>query len=371
MHKPNIVHICLSSGWGGLEMYPIRTAKEFLNRGYQVYGICLAGSQVHRQMVEIGVECFAVKSKAHLVMTGLLRLNRWLTQRQVETVHSHKSGDILVSALLHTLTARRSFFTEHMGVKRPKKDAFHRWVYRHLERVFSISQETYQRNINALPVDIEKITPLWLGTPVPSTKPAPSVQQVAELKQTLNIPAESPVVGTVGRVCYGKGQMQLLEAFEQLAPNYPHIHLLIVGGLDAGQGSDAEFIQQLKRRVQSSEFTDRIHLAGFRRDTEAMYGIMDVVCLPYHNEAFGLTTIEAMAQAKALVVSDKGALPEIVGETGLICDPFNAAAFADQIRCYLDNISLRNQYEAQAYRRAQACFSTATHIEKLSAYYMA
>lgn len=36
--KPAILHICLSTGWGGLEMYPSRMGKEFIDKGYRVFG---------------------------------------------------------------------------------------------------------------------------------------------------------------------------------------------------------------------------------------------------------------------------------------------------------------------------------------------
>jgi alpha-1,3-rhamnosyl/mannosyltransferase len=48
-------------------------------------------------------------------------------------------------------------------------------------------------------------------------------------------------------------------------------------------------------------------------------------CLPSLGEGFGLTALEAMASGTPVVVSDRGALPEVVGEAGLCVAPEPAA----------------------------------------------
>lgn len=351
-------------------MYPIRTAKEFMARGYNVYCICLAGGHIQTHMEELGVDCFTTTSKAKLVMQQLLQLNNWLKHKNVTVVHSHKSGDILVSALLHWLTPRRSFFTEHMGVTRPKKDIYHKWVYRHLSRVFSISNETYQRNIHSLPVELDKITPLWLGTEVPAQRPEINEVEQRALKLSLGLPDTCSVVGSVGRVCFGKGQGHLLDAFCLLADDFPDWHLLIVGGFDETDGSDGQFVQELRAKIQNADLMERVHLTGFRKDTQKMYALMDIVCLPYHNEAFGLTTIEAMAQAKALVVSNTGALPEIVENTAAQCNPLDIEDIADKLRFLMNNPDVRREYGEQTYLRAKKEFSIDNHIQNLAEFYL-
>lgn len=159
---------------------------------------------------------------------------------------------------------------------------------------FSISDETFKRNLNALPVPENRITRLWLGTDI-SAQPIDNQNQIAPIKSELGLPSDSIVIGNLGRVCSGKGQMELLEAFSLLRDKYSRLHLLLVGGLDASEGSDKKFVDELKDKIDNLGLTKRVHFAGFRTDTSRMLAAMDVVCLPNHNEAFGLTAIEAMA----------------------------------------------------------------------------
>jgi len=366
--KPAILHICLSQGWGGLEMYPIRTGKAFLERGYKVYGLCTAGTQVADGMRDAGLETFEVSSKGQLLVSQLLKLNKWLNQRNVEIVHCHKSGDILISALLGVLTRRKTFFTEHMGVTRPKTDIYHKWAYSHVDQIFSISNETYKRNLKALPISENKITRLWLGTDIPE-QPIDDLNEISSIKLELKIPENSTIIGNLGRVCSGKGQMELLEAFHLLQADYPNIRLLLVGGLDVSEGSDNEFVAKLKARIKELGLTQRVHLAGFREDTVRMLAAMDIVCLPNHNEAFGLTAIEAMAARKAIVGANTGAFPEILEHVGLLSNPLDPREISSQIEKYLQSPELVEGNAKLAFKRAQTEFSMASHISKLEQFY--
>jgi glycosyltransferase involved in cell wall biosynthesis len=47
----------------------------------------------------------------------------------------------------------------------------------------------------------------------------------------------------------------------------------------------------------------------------------DVLCLPSWFEGFGLPVLEAMSCGAPVVVSDRGALPEVVGDAGLVVSP--------------------------------------------------
>jgi glycosyltransferase involved in cell wall biosynthesis len=368
MNPSAILHICLSTGWGGLEMYPVRIGQALLEANYPVYGLCVKGTPVAKAMQAAGITTFEVASKTALITLQILALKRWLTHHQVKIVHCHKSGDVLIAALLNLLDTRRVIFTEHMGVKRPKKDWFHRWVYSCVNQVLSISNETYQRNLNALPVKPEKIAKLWLGTHVPAELPD-QAQIRTQVCQELGIKEGSITVGSVGRLGQGKGQLELVQAFHQFHQQYPTSKLIIVGGLLADQGADVEFVAKLKRSIHELKLTESVILTGFRRDTARLYCAIDVICLPYYNEAFGLTSIEAMAAKKAIIAANTGALPEILSNTALYCDPKSPSSIALQMAALIGDRQLSNTLADKAYQRAQAEFSNETHLKKLLNYY--
>jgi len=96
---------------------------------------------------------------------------------------------------------------------------------------------------------------------------------------------------------------------------------------------------------------------------------MDIVAIPSHNEAFGLTVIEAMAAGKPIVGASTGAIPEIIDDCGLLADPLSASAIANQLRTLLQAPTMRAQLGQQAHQRAEQAFSISKHLDKLIATY--
>lgn len=360
---PVVLHVCLSLGWGGLEMYPIRIGTAQRQRGMRVYALALEGSRIAQDMQTAGIEVLTVPSRTRAILQ-LPRLLHWVRDRGITVVHSHKSADLLLLALLKSFAPLRLIFTEHMGAKRPKKDWLHRWIYGHVDMVLSISDETLKRNRAALPLPPEKIQRLWLGTELQRCDEAPE-----SIRAELDI-GPGPVIGMVGRMTPGKGQRELLEAFCLLKANHPQLQLLLVGGLHASEGANEQFVAELQRVIAERHLIDAVHMPGFRRDTPRMLQAMDVVVIPSHNEAFGLTVIEAMAAAKPIVGSSRGAIPEVLGEAGLLADPLLPDSIAAQIEIVLPSSRRATALAEQALHRVRSFFSIDSHMAVLNSYYL-
>jgi glycosyltransferase involved in cell wall biosynthesis len=109
-----------------------------------------------------------------------------------------------------------------------------------------------------------------------------------------------------------KGAHILLEA----ARNLPQVDIWITGDMK-DSGKAAEYIHRLTELSQSPEFRNRVHFLGFRTDIYSVMMAADIVCVPsLCPEGFGLVAAEAMTLRKPVVVSDQGALPELVGNDG-------------------------------------------------------
>jgi glycosyltransferase involved in cell wall biosynthesis len=76
--------------------------------------------------------------------------------------------------------------------------------------------------------------------------------------------------------------------------------------------------------------------------------------MPSRYEGFGLPCLEAMACGTAVVAARSGALPETVGEAGVLVDPGDPAAFADALLALLDDEAARQRLVAAGRHRAAA-----------------
>jgi glycosyltransferase involved in cell wall biosynthesis len=77
-----------------------------------------------------------------------------------------------------------------------------------------------------------------------------------------------------------------------------------------------------------------------------------VVCQPSTSEGFGLTVLEAMSAGAAVVVSDRGSLPELVKRGGLVVEP-SAAAVEQALAHLLSRPAAARRLRTRAVRRAR------------------
>jgi glycosyltransferase involved in cell wall biosynthesis len=97
------------------------------------------------------------------------------------------------------------------------------------------------------------------------------------------------------------------------------------------------------------EHRPRVPLA----DLPAVYAGADVLVQPSLYEGFGLTVLEAMACGTPVVAATAGALPEVVGEAGLLVPPTDLSALADAVVRVLTDPALRAQLRERGLVRAQ------------------
>lgn len=349
--------MCLSTGFGGLEMYPIRVGKAMSAKGHNVFGIAQLNTPACGSMADTFLATYSLSSRG-AGYYHLFELMKWIKSHDINYVHCHKSSDLMLAVLLKKLCGFTLIYTDHMGVKRPKKDFYHNFIYRHVDLLLSISHFTRQGNVKALPVPPEKIKTLWLGTEIPIKKP-----EMIDLKKQLSLSNEVVLIGIVGRLTQGKGHEELLQAFNQLLS--PKVHLVIVGGLTDKTGGDQEYAEGLKRYVVDHGIENKVTFYGFSECPGELLSCMDVVVVPSHLEAFGLTVIEAMAAGKAIIGSKYGAIPEILADSGVLVDPFDTVGLAKAIDFLCQNSEERDRLSVLSKRRAQIYFDQDKHVQTL------
>lgn len=89
-----------------------------------------------------------------------------------------------------------------------------------------------------------------------------------------------------------------------------------------------------------------------RADLPALYSGARLLAVPSHYEGFGLTALEAMACGTPPLASDRGSLPEVVGDAGLQVDPDDPAALAGAMRELLTDDALHADLRSRGLARA-------------------
>jgi glycosyltransferase involved in cell wall biosynthesis len=118
------------------------------------------------------------------------------------------------------------------------------------------------------------------------------------------------------------------------------------------------------RPINISHGMERVCYLGYVDDQTlaGLYANATLFVLPSGDEGFGLPALEAMASGTPVIVSDGGALPEIVGEAGMTFCLSNPVGLRDATREGLLNRSLRLSLKEKGFERAEK-FSWQTTAE--------
>lgn len=170
-------------------------------------------------------------------------------------------------------------------------------------------------------------------------------------------------VGFAGRITAAKGWRVLLAALTLLPENFK---CLIAGGGD----EEAE----LRRGCEAPELRSRVHCLGVL-DTSGMssfYNALDVFVLPSLTtarwmEQFGFVLAEAMACEVPVIGSNSGAIPEVIGDCGIIVPANDSKELAAAIQTMANDAGLRAHFIKCGRDRFEREFSIKAYAEKIAA----
>ena len=151
-----------------------------------------------------------------------------------------------------------------------------------------------------------------------------------------------------GRIMPRKNVECLIEAFDLLAGQFADLHLVLTGGL--GYASE-----QAVRLIETSQYKERIHLAGWvaEEDMAALYAGAMTLVFPSKHEGQGMPTLEAMACGAPVVASYEAASVEIAGDAVIRADCSSAQPLADAIVPLLTSNELRRHLIQAGKKQAQ------------------
>ena len=160
----------------------------------------------------------------------------------------------------------------------------------------------------------------------------------------------------VGRVSPNKGHAELIEAFAMYYYDYNrHAQLLIIGHLEEAFKT---YYQRLEDVISSFCLEDAVVFTGaVSLDIlKAYYLTAHLMLVTSRHEGFCVPLIEAMAMKVPIVAYSHAAIPETVGEVGLLWDEHNPRLVAESINAIVTNEDVTASLVLQGTGRYQQFF---------------
>ncbi len=160
-----------------------------------------------------------------------------------------------------------------------------------------------------------------------------------------------------------KGLYYLLQAVADVAARAPDLKLIVVG-TPKKNGGVVNLIRKLGigNRIR---FTGRISDAAF----VVQYARAGMAVVPSVYEGFGLPAGEAMACAVPVISTTGGALPEVVGDAGILVPPADPQALGKAMQRLMNNPGYARHLGMKGFKRVQENFTWHSAAVKTAAAY--
>jgi glycosyltransferase involved in cell wall biosynthesis len=259
------------------------------------------------------------------------RLTQWWDQVALPTALRRDGVDVFLSPYYKrplaapcpvVVTIHDLFFIGYPGRRRPLYDAamtrMARLYATGASAIIADSEHSRREIVERLGLPAERIAvvPVGLGGEFRPASPSPAQRERYGLGPRYAL--------YVGNFLPHKNLPRLLRAWAALTDPLRRAHQLVLAGGDTANRP------ALAAQAAALGLAERVVFPGVIDDADlpALYGGAAAVVQPSLEEGFGLPALEAMACGTPVVASRRGALPEVVGDAGLLVDPEDERALA-------------------------------------------
>jgi glycosyltransferase involved in cell wall biosynthesis len=296
---------------------------------------------------------------------SLVRLMAYLLrQGPFDVVHLHSSKAAALGGLAARLSGVQHIVFTPNAFASAGETGLRRRIYLILERlcgllahtVIAVSQDEHDyalRHKLARPHQIHII---------PNSVPLPDLQHHTQLRAQLraewNISEQTRLIGSVGRLSAQKNPLLFVEVATQRDRTVPleSEKFVIVG--------TGELLEEVRAVIQQRGLEQRMILAGFRTDMEAVYASLDVYMLHSRYEGMPYTVLEAMSHGLPVVAPDVPGIQELLGHSRFVVAPRDTVAFTNALT-YLEDTDHRRDIGQENRQRIEQHLSLDTMVERI------
>jgi len=214
----------------------------------------------------------------------------------------------------------------------PKKDLYKltnwsMYSIKNASHIITISQSAKKDLLKFYKIDKDKITVAYPGFNDKQFYPVKDQDKISLVLKKYGI--DMPYILYTGTIQPKKNLVRLIEAFRKIEGLK-----LVVGGKYSGEGRQAWMTKEILDVPKKFGIDNKVIFTNFipSEDLPILMNGAVAYILPSLWEGFGIPPLEAMACGTPTIVSNVSSLPEVVGDAGLLVDPYSIDEIEQAIR---------------------------------------
>ena len=173
---------------------------------------------------------------------------------------------------------------------------------------------------------------------------------------------QSPAIATVAGMYKRKGITELIAAFEEIAQDFPQVHLYLVGN-----GPDKQIFES---QAQATAVSHRIHFEGFQPEPQRYLIACDIFVLASHRDPCPLVLSEAREAGLAIVATEVDGIPEALdnGKAGILVPAQDSHQLAKALIKLLSDANILQEWKQRSQDNLEWLNVSRVHQETLAVY---
>ncbi|MBO1065805.1 MULTISPECIES: glycosyltransferase [Nostocales] len=173
---------------------------------------------------------------------------------------------------------------------------------------------------------------------------------------------QSPAIVTVAGMYKRKGITELIAAFEEIAQDFPEVHLYLVGN-----GPDKQIFES---QAQATAVSHRIHFEGFQPEPQRYLLACDIFVLASHRDPCPLVLSEAREAGLAIVATEVDGIPEALdnGKAGILVLAQDSHQLAQALVKLLSDANILQEWKQRSQDNLEWLNVARVHQETLAVY---
>lgn len=312
----NIMHVTSNLNSGGVQHLLVKSMAIIDRERFNHTICCVSGGGVYEEeLQQIGIPYWIMNRHARFDPSIPFQMARLMRQEQVDIVHCLNFTANFWGRIAAKIASVPYIIAHERGTGWTES-AMMRFADRQLYRITDIwlanSAAAKQILIQRVGIPDERIRVIYNGLLVRNS----TYYLHGQLRQQLAIDAETPLVGTIGRLDTPKGISFLLESIPLVWETNPETHFVIIG-----DGPLRTHLEAYAAKLNL--FNDnKLHFFGFLADADAIIPDLTLLVHPAIREAFGNVLIEASVAKCPVIASNVDGCAEIIinGVTGILVE---------------------------------------------------
>lgn len=350
--RVNILEVIGNAGMGGMENYIKNFIAHLPANQFRVSCICPYESPFTDSLRQLGVEDIYITPVTDDPAWRSIQLTVEVARlHQIDVLHAHMPKAHTLAGLAGCLIHKPVVATLHGMNVSSQELGITRAVGSHL---ITNCQEAYTQSL-AMGVPAERIGLVRNGVDTSVFIPDYTGN---ELRNVINVPRGTPLVGFVGRLEYEKGPDLFLRAADYVHQVRPDVHFVIVG--------DGVMRNKLEDMCAHLRLDRQVHFVGWWTNTPDIYPALDFLVHTSRSDGTSLVLLEAMSCGCPTVGLAVGGVPEVIENerTGFVVGAGDWEGIGFRILQLLEQPQRLQSMKEAARARAKQHFDVKTNIAR-------